>query len=165
MVDGVRVQRHLGLPSGQRAHITLEQAQEAGWEDGNFVVATAYINDLQKESIPVLLQPDAGLLTSERVANVSAKDARRLAQWTDMIIFDFVIGHTDRLYNAMYNLRWNPHVLSHPVHNLGRTADGKLVLLDNESGFWLGYASARIDHNNSKIQEMFLHKVVQTRRS
>lgn len=63
-----------------------------------------------------------------------------LAQWSDLIVFDYLIANLDRVVNNLYNFQWNADIMSAPAHNLARDPISQLlVFLDNESGLLHGY--------------------------
>ncbi|CAB3233855.1 unnamed protein product [Arctia plantaginis] len=63
-----------------------------------------------------------------------------LAQWSDLIIFDFLTANLDRIVNNLFNFQWNVNIMDGPAHNLAKKMDsGLLVFLDNESGLLHGY--------------------------
>lgn len=63
-----------------------------------------------------------------------------LAQWSDLIVFDYLIANLDRVVNNLYNFQWNADIMAAPAHNLARQTDSQLlVFLDNESGLLHGY--------------------------
>lgn len=63
-----------------------------------------------------------------------------LAQWSDLIIFDYLIANLDRVVNNLYNFQWNAEIMAAPAHNLARQPNSQLlVFLDNESGLLHGY--------------------------
>ncbi|XP_053621761.1 extracellular serine/threonine protein kinase four-jointed [Plodia interpunctella] len=63
-----------------------------------------------------------------------------LAQWSDLIIFDYLTANLDRIVNNLFNYQWNVNIMDGPAHNLARKMDsGLLVFLDNESGLLHGY--------------------------
>ncbi|KAH8272843.1 hypothetical protein KR018_003309 [Drosophila ironensis] len=63
-----------------------------------------------------------------------------LAQWSDLIVFDYLIANLDRVVNNLYNFQWNADIMAAPAHNLARQpASQLLVFLDNESGLLHGY--------------------------
>lgn len=63
-----------------------------------------------------------------------------LAQWSDLIVFDYLIANLDRVVNNLYNFQWNADIMAAPAHNLARqTKSQLLVFLDNESGLLHGY--------------------------
>jgi four-jointed box protein 1 len=63
-----------------------------------------------------------------------------LAQWSDLIVFDYLIANLDRVVNNLYNFQWNADIMAAPAHNLARQINSQLlVFLDNESGLLHGY--------------------------
>ena len=63
-----------------------------------------------------------------------------LAQWSDLIIFDYLIANLDRVVNNLYNFQWNAEIMYAPAHNLAKQVKSQLlVFLDNESGLLHGY--------------------------
>lgn len=63
-----------------------------------------------------------------------------LAQWSDLIVFDYLIANLDRVVNNLYNFQWNADIMAAPAHNLARQSHSQLlVFLDNESGLLHGY--------------------------
>lgn len=63
-----------------------------------------------------------------------------LAQWSDLIVFDYLIANLDRVVNNLYNYQWNADIMAAPAHNLARQTNSQLlVFLDNESGLLHGY--------------------------
>ncbi|XP_023168240.2 extracellular serine/threonine protein kinase four-jointed [Drosophila hydei] len=63
-----------------------------------------------------------------------------LAQWSDLIVFDYLIANLDRVVNNLYNFQWNADIMAAPAHNLARQSETQLlVFLDNESGLLHGY--------------------------
>lgn len=63
-----------------------------------------------------------------------------LAQWSDLIIFDYLTANLDRIVNNLFNYQWNINIMDGPAHNLAKKMDsGLLIFLDNESGLLHGY--------------------------
>lgn len=63
-----------------------------------------------------------------------------LAQWSDLVVFDYLIAHLDRVVNNLYNYQWNSKIMEAPAHNLAKDPNSELLLfLDNESGLLHGY--------------------------
>ncbi|XP_018790433.1 PREDICTED: extracellular serine/threonine protein kinase four-jointed [Bactrocera latifrons] len=63
-----------------------------------------------------------------------------LAQWSDLIVFDYLIANLDRVVNNLYNFQWNAEIMAAPAHNLARQSNSQLLIfLDNESGLLHGY--------------------------
>lgn len=139
-------------------------AQQAGWTDHSTISMTLFAKDLQEENFPAVLRELDTIITKEKVLDESLQEEElwRLLQWSDMIVFDFVVGHSDRIFNALFNLQWNAHMMLRPVHNLFKTRDtsgSKLVLVDNESGFWMGYKMGSREPHKFELQKKFLSRM------
>ena len=136
-------------------------AEEAGWSDHMTIVVTQYVEDLTGETFPdILIQEDGSSVTEEYLKTASPEDKDRILQWSDMIVFDFIIGHSDRIFNSLFNLQWNSRMLERPVHNLLKTKQGdRLLLFDNESGFWQGYRMGRREAYKYELQERYLKRI------
>lgn len=75
-----------------------------------------------------------------KLSKKMVKDFLELAQWSDLIIFDYLTANLDRIVNNLFNYQWNVNIMDGPAHNLARKMDsGLLVFLDNESGLLHGY--------------------------
>ena len=139
-----------------------DTAIEAGWTSGASIVVSQYLEELKDEHFPSVLKNVSSVLplTASSVVNLSMAEKSRVMEWTDMIVFDFVIGHTDRLFNALINSKWNSQMMEKPVHNLKKTASSSdLVLIDNESGFDFGYVAAKQKEEYYKLQISFLESI------
>ncbi|KAK6633762.1 hypothetical protein RUM44_004369 [Polyplax serrata] len=119
----------------------------AQWVEDKPVVLTKFVPNLITAFIPFnfrhsnrRLHPtdvsyDPSQLTPDVLQNLV-----ELAQWSDMIVFDYLTANLDRVVNNLYNLQWNFAMMDAPTHNLRRTIRDKLlVFLDNESGLLHGY--------------------------
>lgn len=140
-------------------------ALQSGWSDHSQVVMSHYIKDLNDVFIPKIFQDRKNNLTLKGMLQTTADRKLQLAQWSDLIVFDYIIGHTDRLFNTLYNLQWNRAMMQMPVHNLKQTGSGQLVLLDNESGFWMGYSLNEWDPVKYELQVHFLNQLCVFRKS
>ena len=130
------------------------------WMDHSTVVMTLFVEDLTKEAIPQVLRKTNYLISEDDLNGLSLLEQEHLLQWSDMIVFDFVIGHSDRIFNTLLNLQWYSKMMDQNVHNLWKTAKGKrFLLLDNESGFWMGYKLGWEDQHKFEMQERFLAKL------
>lgn len=75
-----------------------------------------------------------------KLSKKTVTDFLELAQWSDLIIFDYLTANLDRIVNNLFNFQWNVNIMDGPAHNLARKMDsGLLVFLDNESGLLHGY--------------------------
>ena len=118
----------------------------AQWTEDRPVVYTQFLDDLEPAYIPEQLRGSDRHLNPTDVQGVSlfsAEDKNRLvtlAQWSDLLVLDYLTANLDRMVNNMYNMQWNPAMMDSPAHNLARnTKTGLLVFLDNESGLLHGY--------------------------
>lgn len=157
--------------SSEQWKLVEARAREEGWKDGSVVAMSLFVNDLRDVYIPPLLRDIMHKnATITRDGPVSARSLGKsqqleLMQWSDMALFDFIIGHTDRVFNTLYNYQWNKNMMEKKVHNLFQTSDGQLVLIDNESGFWMGYAMGATDTLRYALQEQLLSKYCVFRKS
>jgi four-jointed box protein 1 len=146
------------LPATEEANDSM---QDAKWNPSNLAVATQFLTNLtQARLLPALMvfsnrsqlnspthEPVISPAYLQRMLNTDSSSAAssfksnllEVMQWSDLIVFDYLIGNLDRLVNNLSNMRWNPDMLQAPVHNLYRRPDGLLVFLDQESGLLHGY--------------------------
>lgn len=124
--------------SGVGSQLALAQ-----WAEERPVVLTRYVEGLAPAFIPASLRPSRRRLHPLTVEERDPRDVAalaELAQWSDLIIFDYLTANLDRVVNNLYNMQWNPSMMEAPAHNLARHApSGLLVFLDNESGLLHGY--------------------------
>merc|ERR1712080_514977 len=59
-----------------------------------------------------------------------------LAQWSDLIVFDFITGNYDRVASMQdaADKESKPEIMSENIHNVVKDDGGKLWFIDNESG-------------------------------
>ncbi|OQV23148.1 putative Extracellular serine/threonine protein kinase four-jointed [Hypsibius exemplaris] len=121
------------------------KSQEALQQTGNTAAPEANgqpINSTIAEAVDPVISP-----RSQQLAQLSRAELRELLQWSDMVIFDYLLGNLDRLTNTAVNLQWHQGMLTMPVHNAFQTtsgssdssADGNFIFVDNESGLFHGY--------------------------
>ncbi|XP_037952845.1 extracellular serine/threonine protein kinase four-jointed [Teleopsis dalmanni] len=78
--------------------------------------------------------------TTTSASSLMLRRLIELAQWSDLIVFDYLIANLDRVVNNLYNFQWNADIMAAPAHNLARQTNTQLlVFLDNESGLLHGY--------------------------
>lgn len=113
----------------------------AQWNSNRPVVLTQYLPDLHSASIPQIFRPPERHLNKYDVQNVTdLATLVELAQWSDLIVFDYLTANLDRIVNNLYNYQWNVNIMDAPAHNLAKKLDSNLlVFLDNESGLLHGY--------------------------
>lgn len=117
------------------------QIRIAKWADEKPVVLTQFLPNLSPANIPALFRDSKrGLHPADVLSFAGNMDLSELAQWSDLIVFDYLTANLDRIVNNLYNLQWNPSMMDAPAHNLVRdTETGLLIFLDNESGLLHGY--------------------------
>jgi len=131
--------------NGVRSQLSLAQ-----WAEERPVVFTQFLQHLEPAYIPAEFRgvgPTTGRqLHPPQVSSRSLQVPQQrhelltLAQWSDLIVFDYLTANLDRMVNNLYNMQWNPQMMDSPAHNLARdTRTGLLVFLDNESGLLHGY--------------------------
>lgn len=114
----------------------------AQWNSNRPIVLTQYITNLDPANIPPVFKPVERHLNKNDVLNMTSNvvDLVELAQWSDLIIFDYLTANLDRIVNNLYNYQWNVNIMDAPAHNLAKKVDSDLlVFLDNESGLLHGY--------------------------
>jgi len=76
------------------------------------------------------------------LSDLTLKEAAEVAQWSDLVVFDFLTGNYDRVSSMQDTAEkeGQPEILSETVHNLAKSSQtGGLWLLDNESGLFDAY--------------------------
>lgn len=117
-----------------------EDITEAQWKNGRPIVFTRWIPSLEATGIPKQFRPKEKHLNKFDVQKLPTSRLVELAQWSDLIIFDYLIANLDRVVNNLYNQKWNADIMEAPAHNLAKQVNSNLlVFLDNESGLLHGY--------------------------
>ena len=137
----------LGLvrPRDRRWLHVQSSLNQAKWAADRPIVYTQFLNDLEPAYIPEQFRQDRQLNPSDVNQHHLQESADRieliaLAQWSDLLVFDYLTANLDRMVNNLYNMQWNPTMMDSPAHNLFRDSrTGLLVFLDNESGLLHGY--------------------------
>ena len=151
--------------TGKQWKNVSKAAMKAGWKSGVSIIASQVVDGLEDEYFPQELLDTSSALPLTEESSAASSSVRRLMEWTDMILFDYIIGHNDRLFNALLNSKWNSRMMEKPVHNLKKMeSSSDLVLLDNESGFDFGYIAAEQKEEYRLIQIAFLERICVFRR-
>jgi len=138
----------LGLvrPLSDQWSAVRPQLSLAQWAEDRPVVYTQFLEHLEPAYIPAELRGADRKLSPTDVRTKRLDDAAdrnqllTLAQWSDLLVLDYLTANLDRMVNNLYNMQWNPAMMDSPAHNLARnTKTGLLVFLDNESGLLHGY--------------------------
>lgn len=120
------------------------EIEEHSWLNMKVVTATKFV----RNTAPVYL-PDILLQSKFKIGlnslpcgfdnHTSFEIKMFLLQWSDMVLFDFLIGNFDRVASNMFNLQWYSRSLMAPIENLIQMKNGFLLFIDNEGGFSHGY--------------------------
>jgi len=117
-----------------RWQLVGEEIMEAGWLPTQLVILSRYIDGISDTYVPSALRELVkGSITPAMIAS-----DKSLKQWSDLIVYDYIIGNMDRLVNSLHNKQWNAQIMAAPVHNLGES-NNALVIFDNEDGLLHGY--------------------------
>ncbi|XP_013774428.1 uncharacterized protein LOC106459355 [Limulus polyphemus] len=114
----------------------------AQWNTERPLVLTMFVDKLIPAYIPRAFRTKERRLhpVAEDLFNKTLVELVELAQWSDLIVFDYLTANLDRVVNNMFNEQWNPEMMNSPTHNLAKHKEsGLLVFFDNESGLLHGY--------------------------
>ncbi|XP_072278221.1 four-jointed box protein 1 [Pyxicephalus adspersus] len=118
----------------------LAELGGTGWVPGSLVTITPWLHNLSSVLPPLALRAEDGKLRPLLEELHSGHTGMvELAQWGDLILFDYLTANFDRLVSNLFSLQWDPRVMLRGTNNLHRSPDGTLVLLDNEAGLAHGY--------------------------
>jgi len=137
----------------------VEDVTASDWRLGSMVALIQWIPELTRDRMPDILRQalmagttidvtyDSEGHVSNDIAHVYLRDlsvvqAAELAQWSDMVVFDYITGNYDRIASMQDGAEKEnrPEILSETVHNVVRsTATGSLWMIDNESGLLDAY--------------------------
>ena len=124
-----------------------------GWHEGDYLVVSHYYQNLSEVKLPEVLRTKKILSPRTRGHDSMSE----MYQWSNLIIQDYINGENDRLVNTLVNLEQNSSMYSHPVHNLGRSSDQRLIAYDNERSFGKGYdfALSKFDDVTGQKQQQY----------
>lgn len=137
-------------PREKRWAGVLEDLVAAEWQLEKPFVLSQYVEDIEPAYIPVEMRyENRSLAPSEKLFLKTEEELKELAQWSDLIVLDYLTGNVDRVVNNMFNEQWNSFIMDAPAHNLDKVAPsssrrsavspGLLVFYDNESGLMHSY--------------------------
>ncbi|XP_033645672.1 four-jointed box protein 1-like [Asterias rubens] len=157
------------LWSGLESHFNA-----AEWEDGRMVLLTKWIEDLGGAFFPDMLVTGPFPVGSNysQLRQLRSEELLALHQWSDLLVFDFLIAHFDRLTINLAGVRYydDISILRTQVHNLVQHPQTKqLWIVDNESGLLDGYSFLQVENKDSllhsELQKELLQKICIFRRS
>lgn len=136
------LERHLNRHDVWNLTQQLQQREQGRDEQRETETTRGLLERLDHQS-RMLEESSSVELAAEPSSSSSAPLLQRLielAQWSDLIVFDYLIANLDRVVNNLYNFQWNADIMAAPAHNLARQRETQLlVFLDNESGLLHGY--------------------------
>lgn len=100
-------------------------------------IATMYVEGLSDDNVHMPNFVGKGI--GPETVSTTPRELGRLMEWSDMILFDFLCGHRDRLVNHLLVPHIDFQVPLKSISNLVTTSSGDLVLIDNESTFHKSY--------------------------
>ncbi|KAF4528227.1 hypothetical protein B566_EDAN016917, partial [Ephemera danica] len=107
-------------PQSRQWAAVKSQLSIAQWaSEDRAVVMTKFVPNLGPAYIPKFLRPSERRLHPPDLQD-NTTNLRELAQWSDLIIFDYLTANLDRVVNNLYNLQWNPSMMEAPAHNLAQ---------------------------------------------
>lgn len=134
-----------GIPDQFRPlerHLNRDDVRNITMDDGAMKPTQILIDRLKPKHIADSNQNARKLWQKKKIVLSDRMFSRfvELAQWSDLIIFDYLIANLDRVVNNLYNFQWNADIMDAPAHNLAKQVNSELlVFLDNESGLLHGY--------------------------
>lgn len=124
-------------------------------------IATAYVSGLKD----VVYMPERGRQgIGLEAISTTPRELSHLMEWSDMILFDFLCGQSDRLVDNLFFPRVNFEIPLKKVPNLMKTSSGELVLIDHEATFHISYSKARVNAAERYKQSHYLKMVSVFRR-
>lgn len=119
------------------SHIDIKKNS---WEELKVVVATRFIDETFPVYISeILMKDDFRINKNTSFCGSDYRNLLHLLQWSDMVLFDYLIGNFDRVVSNLFNLQWYSRSLMEPIENLLQSKSGLFVFIDNEDGFSHGY--------------------------
>ncbi|XP_071508341.1 four-jointed box protein 1-like [Diadema antillarum] len=152
----------------------IDDVRNAGWTDNTMASFSQWVDGLGRSDLPEILfvnQRKTLTPSSPGFANQNLTQLAELAQFSDLIVFDYITAHLDRMTirkNAVdyYNME---SLYKGEVHNLAKhESNGGLWFIDNENGIFNAYAVAYGYKNKDQMQgyiEEVLHSMCIFRRS
>ena len=134
-----------------------EEVRKAQWKNGEFVIMSLFISNLEKVYFPGITTDNSTLLLSRiNALPFVLSETNLLIQWTDMIVFDVLVGHNDRTVKTLRDIKKHPDDMQEmPIHNLYKTQSSELVLIDHESTFNYFYIRPTRNQNSERYSMQF----------
>lgn len=140
----------------------VERLPSLGISSTSCFIAVKYVKGL-KSAVYVPKRVQQGI-NAQTVSTTPAELSHSM-QWSDMIVLDYISGHSDRLVDSLFLSPLNLEQYVFPVSNVAKTQTGDLVLIDHEATFHTRYSKAQQSNAEHCRQIHFLKKVSVFRRS
>lgn len=141
-------------------------------KDGNWVNISAEENDtttlprtcyiinpfVEDLNVNVYMPDHHGKVGLEEVAT-TPNEINHVLQWSDLVLFDFLSGHMDRLQDNLIIPHIDILIPIKTITNLAKTSSGDLLLIDHEATFHTSYDKARSNPVDKSRQYHFLKTV------
>ncbi|XP_077985534.1 four-jointed box protein 1-like [Glandiceps talaboti] len=114
------------------------QLQEKGWQPDDYITMNMWITEFTEDvSFPTCLLRNEKQLWAHNamLQDMTLDDISDLAQWSDMVLLDYLIFHTDRVTRTLRTITSaikEPWLLDLKIKNLGRRGRN-FWLIDNEA--------------------------------
>jgi len=139
----------------------MNEVNSSEWRVGSIVAMIQWVEDLVRDKMPNILKQALlarttldvtsdddtysdlpSDVTRVNIRDLDVTEAAELAQWSDLVVFDYLTANYDRVASMQdaAEKENRPEILSETVHNLAKsTRTGSLWLIDNESGMLDAY--------------------------
>lgn len=130
-------------PDRKQWMLVRESIESLHWTTQAIVSLTEWVPNLTRVFIPTALRKGGVGLNPTKVCfnalrNKTTSFLIEMMQWSDLIIFDYLIANFDRLASNLFNLQWDRRMMERATSNLLKSRSG-LVFIDNEAGLVHGY--------------------------
>ena len=92
-------------------------------------------------------------------------ELKYLIQWSDMIVFDYICGHVDRMTVNLLLPPLNLELFWKRTKNVASTGTGDLILIDHKTAFHIGYRTAEQSSEELSRQAHHFQKLSVFRKS
>ena len=117
------------------------------WRVNQTMLFSLFVDSLQPEYIPRIIMDSRYKAEPWNIENAPASERKRLAQWSAMIVLDYLTGQIDRLVRLLPASQLEEYS-SGSVHNLGTDSNGNLVVYDSGLAFDVG---GYVDEKNRSL--------------
>jgi len=129
------------ISSSSSTSLSSSSSVDSSEDSGKQTIEKDRLEDFEKDRLEDFekLEKDQSRTS---LSDLTLEEAAEVAQWSDLVVFDFLTGNYDRVSSMQDTAEkeGQPKILSETVHNLAKSSQtGGLWLLDNESGLLDAY--------------------------